>query len=206
MKHRVLAAGVVFAGWALPAMPASAQRVGLFFDDRATLCEAPILPFGQSVHVWVFAFPPPDSVIGGVAFKLQLPPNMYVAAGSLRLPGRPPVASTTGDLLGGITIRYGACVTGISPFLVAEMALDDRDRFGMRNDLRVTLVGVATDSMVADVPEILICDPGDPLGAERGRLRAPSIDAVFNCTAHCGCTTAVRPRSWSEMKFLYRER
>ena len=205
MKHRVLAAVAVVAGWAVAAMPARAQRIGVFFDAQATVCEAPILPF-QSVHVWLFAFPPPDSVVNGVALKLQLPPSMFIRDGSVRLPRNPRVSSTTGDFLGGITIHYGNCITGISPLLVAEMDLDDRYLFGMRSDLRVTLVGVATDSIAVIVPEILICDPGDPLGAERGRLQAPSIDAVFNCTAHCGCTTALRPRSWSEMKFLYRER
>lgn len=187
------------------AAPARAQRVGLFFDDQATLCSAPILPLGPSVHVWVFAFPPPDSVISGVAFKLQLPPMMAVAAGSLVLPRDPRVASTEGDLLGGITIRYSSCITGITPLLVAEMDLDDRS-FTARNDLRVTLVGVATDSVAVNVPEILLCDPDDPLGAERGRLQSPSIDATFNCTFNCYCTTALRPRSWSEMKFLYRGR
>lgn len=205
MKHRFFAAVAVLAGWALAAAPARAQRVGLFFDAQATVCAAPIVPL-QSVHLWLFAFPPPDSVISGVAFKLQLPPDMAVAAGSVVFPRNPQVASTMGDPLGGITIRYAGCISGISPLLVAEMDLDDRYLFGMRNDLRVALVGVATDSIAVTVPEILICDPGDPLGAERGRMMAPSIDAVFNCTAHCGCTTALRPRSWSEMKFLYRER
>lgn len=190
---------------ALAAAPARAQRVGLFFDDQATLCAAPILPLGPSVHVWVFAFPPPDSVIGGVAFKLQLPPMMFVAAGSLVLPRNPQVSSTEGDLLSGITIRYSSCISGISPLLVAEMDLDDRS-FSPRSDLRVTLVGVATDSIAVIVPEILICDPDDPLGAERGRLQSPSVDATFNCTVNCYCTTALRPRSWSEMKFLYRGR
>lgn len=191
-------------GWAAP--PVRAQRLGLFFDDQATVCSAPILPFGPSVHVWVFAFPPPDSVISGVAFKLQLPADIFIAEGSLVLPRDPRVASTEGDPLGGITIRYSSCITGISPLLVAEMGLDDRSRLGVRNDLRITVVGVATDSIASNNPEILICDPDDPLGAERGRLKAPSVDATFNCTFNCYCTTALRPRSWSEMKFLYRGR
>jgi len=203
--RRRFVTGLFLGLWAGAAAPAQAQRLGLFFDEQATLCSAPILPLGPSVHVWVFAFPPPDSVISGVAFKLQLPPMMAVAAGSLVLPRNPRVSSTEGDLLGGITIRYSSCITGISPLLVAEMDLDDR-AFSPRNDLRVTLAGVATDSLAALVPEILICDPGDPLGAELGRMPSPSVDATFNCTFNCYCTTALRPRSWSEVKFLYRGR
>ena len=111
-----------------------------------------------------------------------------------------------GDPLSGFTIRYSGCITGMSPLLVAEMDLDDRYLFGVRNDLRVTLVGVGVDSIMALHPQLLICDPEDPLGAERGRIPAPSVDAVFNCTVQCGCTTALRPRSWTEMKILYRER
>lgn len=205
MKHRILAAALALAAGVCAAAPARAQRIGLFFDEEASGCAAPILPLGPSVHAWVFAFVPPDSAVGGVVFKLQLPPNMAVAAGSLVLPRNPRVSSVDGDLLTGITIRYSGCQSGISPLLVAELDLDDR-AFTMRNDLRVTLVGAGTDSVLSLVPEVLICDPADPLGGLRGRIPAPSIDAVFNCTMHCGCTTALRPRSWSAMKFLYRER
>lgn len=192
-----------FALLAATPAPAAAQRLGLFFDAQATQCATSIPTFG-SAHTWIFAFPPPDSLISGVAFKLLLPAQMAVAQGSLVLPREPRVASTEGDLLTGMTIRYDACMSGVSPLLVAEMDIDDR-AFVARNDLRVTLVGVGVDSIASQYPQLIICDPGDPLGGERGRIPSPSVDAVFNCTAHCGCTTALRPRSWSEMKFLYRE-
>jgi len=181
---------------------APAQRVGVFFDEQATQCSAPIEPFGPSVHAFLVAIPATDSLIGGAEVRLILPPAIVVAAGSVRYP-HDHVLSADGDLLTGVTIRLYNCATPGVPVVLAEMDFDDRGG-GHRNDIVVSLQGVGADSIASMIPQVMICDPADPT-SDRGRLHAPSVDATFNCTMHCYCTTALRPQSWSEMKLLYRE-
>jgi hypothetical protein len=177
-----------------------AQRIGIFFDEQATQCSAPIEPFGPSVHAFLVAIPPTDSLVGGAEVRLVLPPG--IVAGSVSYP-HDHVLSAEGDLLTGVTIRLYNCATPGAPIVLALMDFEDRGSV-QRDDIVVSLQGVGADSIASMKPQLTICDPIDPT-AERGRLEAPSVDATFNCTMHCYCTTAIRPQSWSEMKLLYRE-
>jgi len=180
-----------------------AQRLGLFFDAQATQCSAPIEPFGSSVHAFLVAFPPVDSLVSGAEVRLVLPPGIVLAAGSVSFP-HGTVADAHGDFITGVNIRLNKCAVPGSPLVLAEMDFDDRGS-GHRNDIVVSLQGVGVDSIASMIPQLTICDPDDPINGERGRLQAPSVDATFNCTMRCYCTTAIRPQSWSEMKLLYRE-
>ncbi len=181
------------------------QRIGVFFDPQATVCSAPIVPFG-SVRAYLFAFIPPDSSISGVLLRVQFPLLISVHDQSLVFPRSRVVIEAQGDLSSGLAVRFRECLSGPSPFQVAEFVLDDLS-FGdtPRPDLRLHLEGFGTDSTATQDPQFRVCNPHDPTGSDLRRFAAPGIDAVLNCAQHCWCTTAVVPQSWSQIKALYRE-
>jgi hypothetical protein len=182
--------------------PGSAQRIGLFFDEEGTLCEAPIAYF-DVVHVYVVGFPPADSSLSGALFSLELPPNLEVLSGTLRV-RRELVQSVSGDVdaLQDLNLRFVSCVETSEPLPMLEFDLWEGSQ-SLRHDLRVRLTGAALDSLlVLAHPTWKICEPTDPEGFS-SLVTAPSVDAVFNCTRACYCTTAVRNATWSVIKSLY---
>src|SRR5262249_54179870 len=109
------------------------------------------------------------------------------------------VADVQGDpVIDGLQVFFRHCSRTPAPVKIAQLDLDDRGSV-LRDNLVIELQGAKADSLLESKdPQLRICDPGDPLMTDRGRIRAPTINAVLNCTVHCGCTTAVRPRTWSE--------
>jgi len=183
----------------------AAQRLGLFFDTDGTQCNAAIEPFGPAVQAYVVVYPPPDSLISGVAFRLEMPPAIHVTTGSVFYP-RNLVAEALGEPVGGVDVHFQACRKQVGPLMIAQFRLEDRNLGGfVRNDLRIKLVGFSPDSVAAVEPQIRLCDPENPITGDGGRFPAPSVDAVFNCTERCYCTTAVRRTTFAAVKSLYRE-
>jgi hypothetical protein len=204
-RTRLAAATVFVVAAVIAALPGrgAGQRLGLFFDDDAGQCEAPIASFGRA-HVWVFAFVPPDSVISGAIFRLLLPPDIEIVEGSLRWARALGEIETYGDLYNGMDVRFGACAQSSSPLLLAEFDIEDQSFGDPRPNLRLDIKGGAVDSVEINDPHFRICDPTDPLGEGRGIFAAPGVHATLNCTAHCGCTTALQTRRWGAVKSMYR--
>jgi hypothetical protein len=187
---------------------ALAQRMGLFFDLQASDCDAPLEPFAPlpCLQVYVFAFPPPGVELGGVAFKIELPPQVEVCEPGVLFPHNQ-YFDVRGSLENGFDARFATCQSGTDPILVAQFGIADVTLTAStpRPDLVLHLSGAVVDSLRAStVPRLLVCDPGNPEG-NQGLINAPSVDARLNCTHQCGCTTAIAPRSWSAVKSLYRE-
>jgi hypothetical protein len=183
------------------------QKIGLFFDANATLCAGEIEPFGPAVHLWMFMFPPPDSLLGGAIVRLQLPPGLEIPADDQFFPNRTLIFRVGGDLTGGgLDLRFSYCFTGSEPQLLGQFGLVDLSS-ETRHDIPLHLSGGSPDSMaVYDKPQFLICDPEDPQNFIR-LLEAPPVDATLNCTtSRCYCTTAVQPAPWSAIKRLYQGR
>jgi hypothetical protein len=186
---------------------APAQRVGLFFDDQASVCSAQIDTFDPNcLHAYIFVFPPPNFVLGGAVFKLQLPVNIEVCAQDPVTYPRDLVFADRGSLETGLVLQFSHCVTGGQPLLVAEFGLVDLNLDPTpRQNLSLHFVGAPLDTLVAsDLPRLLVCDPINPDG-NLGLIDAAGVDATLNCTQHCGCTTALVLRTWTAVKSLYRE-
>jgi hypothetical protein len=185
-----------------------AQRIGLFFDEAGTQCAGSIAPFGPCVHVWVVGYPPPDSVLTGALFTVDLPPGIEVCTDPLGQPKvqfpRDLVFDVQGDVanLRDIDMRFNFCLTPAEPLVLAEFEVFDSN-FMPRSDLRLHLVGTGVDSVSSMDPQFKTCDPENPEGF-RTLVRAPSVDAVFNCTVRCYCTTAIVEGSWGAVKTIYR--
>lgn len=209
MPLRRLSPPALAACLLLPA-PSAGQRIGLFFDEAATSCATALEPFGPCQHVWVVAFVPEGVSTGGVLFRLELPVDIQVCDGSLLLP-HGLVFDATGDLPTGMDLRFQHCISGPASLVVAEFEVFDRSYGGTRRDLLLHLTGASRDSLVTMIhPQLELCDPAtyDPNDPHQnlGVLAAPSVDATFNCTARCGCTTPVAPSTWTAMKRLYEGR
>jgi hypothetical protein len=198
------AACLATAAWLAGAGSAAAQRVGVFFDEQATVCNAPITSFG-SVHAYIYVFPPPTLAMSGVALRLQLPSNVEVDARDQVTFPHGLVFSETGSLEGGLILRFYPCITSGQPLRIAEFGMVDLNSPSAGENLVLHFVGTPIDTMVAaKVPRLLVCNPDDPEG-QLGVVDAPSVDAILNCTQNCYCTTALVPRTWGAVKSLYRE-
>lgn len=206
VKHWFARLGAA-AGAGLLLLPAGSQgqRVGIFFDSQATVCSAPILPLGPSVHAYLFAFIPRDSVVSGVLLRVQFPSQIVVHEQSLVFPRSGIVFEAQGDLAGGLALRFRDCDSTAGPIQLAEFDLDDRSFGGPRSNLRLHCEGFGVDSTATTDPQLRVCNPADPTGSDLRRFAAPSVDAVLNCGQQCGCTTAVVAQAWSAIKALYRE-
>jgi hypothetical protein len=96
-------------------------------------------------------------------------------------------------------------VSQTTPLLVAEFDIEEGSFVGPRPNLLVDVRGAALDSLSAALePQLRLCDPMMPDGEGRGFLVAPSVDATLNCTAACGCTTALAAATWGIVKALFR--
>jgi len=210
-----LGVALVAVAWALLPGRIWGQRIGLFFDANHSVCATDIVPFGPSVHVWIWAFPDPDSLIAGATLQLQLPPNLQIPANPVDAfrSNRNLVLSTGGDLIDrGLDLRFFDCVTGSAePLLLGQFGIADvSPNPNPRHNLTLHLTGGSPDSMtVSQKPQFLICDPNDPHNTEHfvRLLEAPPVDATLNCTTDlCYCTTAVQRSAWSGIKLLYQGR
>ena len=179
----------------------SSQRIGLFFDEAATSCNAPLEYFGQQ-HLYVVGFPPVDSLLGGALLSLERPADTDIVPGSVRI-RRDVVFDVVGQLdqMRELDIRFRDCIQSAGPLVMLEFDIYELSPV-LRNDLILHLVGAGTDSLALKEPHWKICDPGDP---ERftSLVTAPAVDAVFNCTHACYCTTPVSTRTWAAVKSLY---
>jgi hypothetical protein len=200
---------VVFVLGAIVPGALLAQRLGLFFDEAATSCTTTITGF-QQVHVYLNAFMPAvvptDSSIGGALFSVQLPPMVHIVPKSVTLRDVL-IYSVDGDLdnLYNLNIRFRNCQARSTGSPLQLLEFDVYDSGGStRPNLVMQITGSGTDSLQGIVPRYGICDPNDR-DIYLGYVNAPSIDATFNCTHHCYCTTAIESRSWSAVKSLYRE-
>jgi hypothetical protein len=180
------------------------QRIGLFFDETATVCTSTIAPFGDCRHIWVCAYIPPELPAGAVYLKMQLPVGIQICDNSETYP-RELVLEHHGTLTNGVGILLRDCVVDSSPLVVAECEIFDQG-LTPRNNMMLHLVGAPHDSVNAPLyPQIAICDPEFP-EHHLGYVDAPSVDAWLNCDHECGCTTAVVPRTWAAVKLLYQGR
>jgi len=177
------------------------QRIGLFFDPAATLCTREFASF-DTVRVYVVGFPPADSLLGGALFSVEWPPLLEMWPGSFRI-RREVVFDVRGDLdqLRDLDVRFRTCIQTNDPIPLVEFVVYEKSQTS-RSDLRLRLIGVGIDSLLLNQPAWKICDPSDPEGF-LDYLTAPSVDAVFNCSVRCYCTTAVRNATWSAIKSLY---
>jgi hypothetical protein len=180
------------------------QQIGVFFDSQATVCNAPIVPFG-SVHAYLFAFIPPDSVVSGALLRVQFPPGISVHPLSLQFP-RNRTFEAQGELASGLALRFAACESTPGPLQLAEFDLDDLiSGETPRPNLRLRCEGFGVDSTATMNPQFRVCNPHDATGSDLRRFAARGVDAVLNCSSSCGCTTAVVSQAWSQIKALYRE-
>jgi hypothetical protein len=204
-RRRVAVALAAAVAGVFAAAPAGGmgERLGIYFDEDATQCAAPLDPFVRR-HCWIYGFFPPDSLVSGVLFRLVLP--VGVEPESLRTP-RNLFGSEKGTITEGLDLRFNLCVPGRERVLLAELNLIDQTFGGPRPDLRIEVQGAASaDSIKGREPRLRICDPADPLGVGRGFIDVTGVDGTFNCTTECPCITAVLTRAWSAVKRLYRER
>lgn len=178
------------------------QRIGLFFDPAATLCEAPLVGLFDSVRVYVVGFPPADSLLGGALLSVELPPLVEIWPGTFRI-RRDVVFDIVGDVanLRDLDVRFRGCVDTNEPLPLMEFVIYEGSDTP-RSNVRLRLTGAAVDSLSLLYPAWKFCDPADPEHFV-GYVHAPSVDAVLNCTVGCYCTTAVRHATWSAIKSLY---
>ena len=188
----------------------SAQQMGIFFDEAGTTCASAIEPFGPSVHAWVIAFPGSTEVNGAV-LSLRLPPGLRVVPQSETYPHRSSlIGSGSLDTHVDVTFQPLAdqpCRTGAMGLPILEFDLEDLCTTcgGPRPDILLHLEGAAADSIAGLKPQFIACDPHDP-NNHPGSILAATLDAHLNCTAACGCTTALEPATWSRLKILYQDR
>lgn len=196
-------AGALGAVIAAPPAHGTGARLGVYLDDSASLCSGELLPFGQQT-VYICGFPPPDSIVGGALLTLQRPAGISILAVRLH---RDIVFSAMGnvDQVDQVDLRFRDCIQSAGPLVMMEVDLYDGDLSGPRPDLTLHLIGAGADSLAHTVPQWKICDPNDPEGS-RGVVPAAAVDAVFNCTSTCACTTPVKMQTWTAVKELYRER
>lgn len=203
-SRRRVAVALALAAMLLVAAPGRGigQRLGVFFDREASRCDTQITSFGRA-HVWVYGFPPPDSILSGFLFRVVLPPD--VAADSLVYP-RNLYGDTRGTLTDGLDLRLRACTAYSDRVLLAEFVLEDRSFVMNRPNLVVEVQGAAAiDSVEAREPRLRVCGPDGPFGEGRGFIEVTGVDGVLNCSMMtCQCTTPVAARAWSAIKSLYR--
>ena len=188
----------------------SAQQMGIFFDVEGTTCASTIEPFGPSVHAWIIAFPGSAQVNGAVLSLRLLPPGLHVVPDSEKYPLRSSVIGG-GSLEDQVDVIFQPlagqpCRTGVAGIPIVEFDLAYLcTTCGPRSDLQLHLTSAAGDTIAGASPLFRVCDPDDPTH-HPGNVYATPLDAYLNCTANCGCTTALEPATWGHVKTLYRDR
>jgi hypothetical protein len=190
---------------------ASAQRMGIYFDEQGTICSSSIEPFGPSVHAWVIAYPG-SAEVNVAVLSLRLPPDLHVVPDSEKFPFRSSLVGS-GTLETHVEVIFQPraaqpCRTGGAGIPIVEFDLVDlcsTCNGQPRPDILLHLVGAGADSIAGTTPQFRICDPNDPTN-HPGSILATPLDAHLNCTANCSCTTALEPATWSGIKILYQDR
>lgn len=208
----ILLLALAFAPAMARAQQAHNFRVGLYFDQSATTCVTSLANF-SSVRVYVFAFVEPQTQLNGVILRLQLQPGFRALTTSVQPPKGAPFSVVAGDLTGshGLDMTWQKCVAApesgpVELFSFLLEYLDPSCQECQQPNVVLQLAGGigGSDSTASIQPRVKIC-PDDPVGGHGELVEAPSFRATLNCTANCPCTLAVEPKSWAEIKRLYRE-
>ena len=187
---------------------ARSQEVGLYFDENATICVAPIENFGPALKVRIYAFVAPGDTLNGAVLGLDLPSGFRVTNQEV-----PPKDQNTieGDITSatGVDITLSPCVVGGAPVHLLSFDLqhlDSENPDARVEDLVLKLRGGTNvaDSLNFVEPQLKFC-PDDPIGGVPELVEATALMATLNCTGECPCTVTVRRRTWADFKRLYLE-
>ena len=213
--------GILLLALALaPAMARAQQsrnfRVGLYFDADAQSCVTSIANF-SSLRVYAFAFVEAGTPLNGVIVRLQLQPGFRAQTASVKPPKMARFSVVSGDLTGshGMDMTWQECVVAEGPegsvpvelfnFDLEYIDLTHPSGYQSPNVVLEVAGGVgASDSTASILPRVKLC-PDDPVGGHGELVEARSLRATLNCTTDCPCALGVQPKTWAEIKQLYRE-
>jgi hypothetical protein len=207
----ILLLALAFAPTMARAQQSRNFRVGLYFDANAQSCVTSLVNF-SSVRVYAFAYVEPGTQLNGVILRLQLQPGFRALTTSVEPAVHYSVVS--GDLTGshGLDLTWQECVEadGSAPVKLFSFLLEYLD-FSCQECQAPNVVlelagGIGgSDSTAAITPRVKLCDPEDPVGGHGELVEARSLRATLNCTTDCPCALGVQPKTWAEIKQLYRE-
>lgn len=186
-------------------------RLGLYFDENAESCVTSMTNF-SSVRVYVFGYLDPGTLVNGVILRLELQPHFRALTSSVK-PPKDALGNASGDLTAarGLDLTLQQCIVadGTRPLELFSFLLEYLDtscQECQQPNVVLQLAGGigASDSTASIMPRVKLC-PDDPVGGHGELVEAPSLRATLNCTADCPCALGVQPKTWAEIKRLYRE-